>query len=95
MVLAAHCPMCIFVNFHSFVPSILVHPSVSVHFCLLFPALAFALLTGVVVAMGIRVLSDVVVLLMLSDTYIHKTQNTHIKNNVNISLINQSYRLLF
>lgn len=59
--LAAQCPTCIFVHFHIFVPSILVHPSVTVHFVLLFPALAFASLTGVVVVMVIRVLSDVVV----------------------------------
>ncbi len=83
IVLAAQCPTCIFVHFHSFVPSILVHPSVSVHFILLFPALAFASLTGVVVVMVIRVLGgDVVVLFgVFRDTY-----KTQIHTNITISL---------
>lgn len=41
-------------------PSLLLHPSVSVHFLFHFPGLAFASLTGVVVVIVKRVCSDVV-----------------------------------
>lgn len=83
IVLAAACLTCIFTHFHSLVPSILVHPSVSVHFILLFPGLAFASLTGVVVVMVIRVLSDV----LAHSVVFGYTDDTHIHTNLSISQI--------
>lgn len=67
--MAAPCPTCIFVHFHSFVPSLLLHPSVSVHFLFHFPGLAFASLNGVVVVIVKRVCSDVVLFFVFRYTY--------------------------
>lgn len=58
--------------FHSFVPSILVCPSFSVHFVIfIFSALAFASLTGVLVVIVMRILSDHVVVVVSYSANIH------------------------
>lgn len=61
ILLAARCLTCTSVDSHSVGQSILVRPSVSLHFLLLlFPALAFASQTAAVVDPVLSVLSDVV-----------------------------------